>query len=489
MSTQEHERETLGPAGRTRNVDAPVGFASDLTLPVEVPVEAPAGLLDELRSLGRTEDIALAPNGRRIALAGFSEHLIGLIDVDVDVDVSVDVSPATPRAVRIGSVARIRSELLLSPHGVSFVDDEVLLVANRDGVLVAVRMPVSGQGGDVAAESWVVVDRSATVPVSRPGSVTVHSAGGGLCEAVVCDNDTHRLIRYVLDTERDLAVVDAEVLIDGLQIPDGVTVSASGEWLAVSNHESHEVFLYRYDLSLRGGTRQVGVLRGPNYPHGLSFVDDDRHLLVSDAGLPFVYVYSAPDGDWSGTRSPARVVRVMSDVVFNSGRYNPTEGGPKGLTLVPGAAMVAVTSEWQSLACFSVADLLGSSAGGQVATPNAASDADLTTRRIVLRAAARLSDAEQALAGSRLEHQWIGQALAHSHAESKARFDDLAASALEVEACRSDLVVAYAQVATSSAAAADLSRQVELLHTSMSWRVTAPLRRVGSVVRAFRRRR
>ena len=224
-----------------------------------------------------------------------------------------------------------------------------------------------------------------------------------------------------------------------------------------------------------------------NFPHGLSFLEGDRHVVVADAGLPFVYVYTAPDGDWSGIRSPAHVARVMSDDVFNSGHYNPSEGGPKGLSVVPGASMVAVTSEWQSLACFSVADLLGSD-GGLAMASSSVSETDVTTRRIVLRASARLSEAEQALAGSRTEHHWMGQALAHSHATSQVRFDDLAACLLELEASRSDLVAARGHAAISSTVAVDLPRQVELLQTSWSWRLTAPLRRLGSAARVFRRR-
>jgi len=225
MSSQEHECEPPGPAGRTRIVNYGSGFVSDVAEPVDVHVDTPVGLFAELRSLGRTEDAAVTPNGRRIALAGFSHQVIGLLDIHVDVDVNVNVngsgSRASTRTIGIGSITRLCSELLISPHGVSFVDDEVLLVANRAGALVALRLPAPGEGGDVAVESWVVADRSATVPLWQPGSVTVRRAGGGLHEAVVCDNDAHRVVRYVLDANRDLAVVDSEVLIEGLSIPMG----------------------------------------------------------------------------------------------------------------------------------------------------------------------------------------------------------------------------------------------------------------------------
>ena len=221
MSSQEHECEPPGPAGRTRIVNYGSGFVSDVAEPVDVHVDTPVGLFAELRSLGRTEDAAVTPNGRRIALAGFSHQVIGLLDIHVDVNVNGSGSRASTRTIGIGSITRLCSELLISPHGVSFVDDEVLLVANRAGALVALRLPAPGEGGDVAVESWVVADRSATVPLWQPGSVTVRRAGGGLHEAVVCDNDAHRVVRYVLDANRDLAVVDSEVLIEGLSIPMG----------------------------------------------------------------------------------------------------------------------------------------------------------------------------------------------------------------------------------------------------------------------------
>ena len=101
-----------------------------------------------------------------------------------------------------------------------------------------------------------------------------------------------------------------------------------------------------------------GILVGPNYPHGLAFAADDRCLLVADAGLPYLHAYEAPDGDWSGRRSPVATTRVMDDDSFNAARYNPQEGGPKGLA-VTAADMVIVTSERQPLGFFALRDIVG----------------------------------------------------------------------------------------------------------------------------------
>ena len=72
------------------------------------------------------------------------------------------------------------------------------------------------------------------------------------------------------------------------------------------------------------------MLHGPNFPHGVRFTSDGRHVLVADAGLPYVYTYAATDGDWRGTRQPLRTTRVMDDDEFLAGKYNPQEGARRG---------------------------------------------------------------------------------------------------------------------------------------------------------------
>jgi hypothetical protein len=97
----------------------------------------------------------------------------------------------------------------------------------------------------------------------------------------------------------------------------------------------------------------VGALLHMSYPHGLAFADDDRMLVVADAGAPFIHVYSREGSpDWSGYRSPLVSIRVMDDETFNRGRSSADEGGPKGLEISSELNVLATTSEHQPLAFF-----------------------------------------------------------------------------------------------------------------------------------------
>ena len=183
---------------------------------------------------------------------------------------------------------RRESESPEVPHGIAFVDETTALIANRGSELMTMSLPP--RGSSPTAESrrpTVVVGADDPVPVRGPGSVAVRVAGG-LCETFVCNNHGHDVTRYVFDMAAGWKVLEREVLIgSGLATPDGIAISASGRWLAISNHDTHEVLVYSYEPGAARPMELAGVLRGANYPHGLEFADDDRVLLLNDAGLPY----------------------------------------------------------------------------------------------------------------------------------------------------------------------------------------------------------
>jgi DNA-binding beta-propeller fold protein YncE len=306
-----------------------------------------------LGELGRTEDLAIDPSGRRIAIAAFELDTVGIVEFEVD---------RAEAVIRLGELRSVVAAGLERPHGLVFVDDTTLLVANREAEVMILELDQQ-QDGAATARSRVVLDHRSLPPVRSPGSLCAQWIGDDLLEVMVCNNYVHDVTRHVLDRSRDWAVVDGELMLRrGLSVPDGIAVEQRGAWVAVSNHLKHQVCLYRYDEKLGPDRDPVGVLKGPNYAHGLAFTADGRHLVVADAGLPYVLSYTAEDGDWSGERLPSRITRIMDDETFNRGRYNPAEGGPKGLVVTPGGAVI-VTSEFQ-LACFDIDDIVGSSARG-----------------------------------------------------------------------------------------------------------------------------
>jgi DNA-binding beta-propeller fold protein YncE len=161
-----------------------------------------------------------------------------------------------------------------------------------------------------------------------------------------------------------------------LALPDGVCVSPDQRWIAVSNHTTHNVLLYENTPGLDARSEPDGILRRAYYPHGLRFSADGRHLFVADAGAPCLHVYASAGGEWRGVRLPLATVRIMDDATFRKGQLDPQQGGPKGMDMDPHANVLVVTSECQPLAFFDVSTLLDHA--------RAAGDSSPETRRLDL---------------------------------------------------------------------------------------------------------
>jgi hypothetical protein len=327
--------------------------------PLALDVDASPAVLDALRRIGRVEDLSFSPDNTRIALACLDRNSVALVDVDIDVDGD------RPR-IAMSEVVEFSSNHFKTPHGVDFLDDERLLVANRYGRLLPFRLPPR----DATAPETVLTpiplppDQGFGL-VRGPGSVIVlrhdERADDGPTEVIVCDNKGSLVTRHTI-REEPLRVVSDEVLVRRLlDFPDSVSVTDDDRWLAVSNHDAHVVMVYERGPSQSADSEPVCILRGTVYPHGLRFSPDGGHLVVADSGRPLVHVYARRDG-WRGVRYPDASVRVMDDDVFALGR-DAESSGPKGMGLDRSGHLLAVTYEKQSLAFFHLCELLDLSDG------------------------------------------------------------------------------------------------------------------------------
>ena len=302
-----------------------------------VSLNAPSDVLTALAGVGRTEDVAFSPDNRRLAIAGFTSDSIALLDLQLRF---------TPEpAVVLTGLTQLRSPGLAYPHGLVFLDDQLLAVANRKGAVVVLPLPMPAVGVESAVIEPVMVIGGNDTAIESPGSLAVVRLGPELCELLVCNNYVHHVTRHVVDT-RTQRVVSGEVLLAaGLAIPDGIAVSNDHCWLAVSNHSTNSVLVFRNSADLGPSSHAVGELHGVAYPHGLRFTADDAHLIVAAAGAPHVVVFERGDDEWVGNRSPVATVRVMDDDTFQRGNANPEEGGPKGLDIDRTGRIMAITSE------------------------------------------------------------------------------------------------------------------------------------------------
>lgn len=321
---------------------------------MRIPFTAGAGVMAALRRVGRTEDVQWSPSGGRIALAGYTTDRVLVFDVQVELcgeRVRVEVSGG----LEAGSAS------FDHPHGLAWIDERTLVVANRYGRISIVELPAGpAPAGPVTLEPVAVVGADTRDLVKYPGSVSAFPIGMGLVELLVCNNHVHQVSRHLVDRRCSYAVRASESLVSaGLQLPDGVAHSRSGRWIAVSNHDRYCTFVYRYDERLHAGSDPDGVLRGTRFPHGVVFTPDERWILAADAGAPVVRAYYSADGNWDGEHEPVSAVQIVSDADYERGRFMPGEGGPKGIDLTPDGTLLVATCDEDRLAFFDMRPVIG----------------------------------------------------------------------------------------------------------------------------------
>ena len=304
-------------------------------------------------SVGRTEDLKFSPDNRLLAITGFNQDSLLILRVNIE-------ASASGISVTADDFMEITSRSLRYPHGLDFIDDETLVVANRGGGLSVLCLPPFESGGRVCkAEVLWQFPGGRLRWMRSPGSVAVRHEDGGLVSLLTCNNYSHRVTRHLLDRARDYRIVRKDVFLRrGLIIPDGIAVSHDGRWLAVSSHGTHDVKLYAVSNTLGPESDPAGTLSGAGYPHGLQFSADDRCLLVADAGSQVVNVYQR-GAEWDGEHRPAHSVEVIDDEAFARGRQNVEEGGPKGLAIDRTGELVAITCEEQPLAFYALHAMTG----------------------------------------------------------------------------------------------------------------------------------
>lgn len=328
-----------------------------MTIP-PVAFRASQAVRAALSAMGRTEDLRFSPDNRLLAIAAFARKRCLLLRIDVE------MRPDGPD-VTIHDFMELRSDGIGEVHGLDFIDDKTLVVANRDGQLAIFALPMesmAGQHREITALRRI--DGKPFCKLRTPGSVVVRRESGGRVSLLVCNNYTHLVTRHVaIRWPGHRTVRNQPLLRNGLDIPDGIAISHDGKWIAVSSHGTRDVKLYRMSSSLGPKSEPVGILQDAGFPHGLRFTRDDRQVLVADAGSPAVHVYECGDG-WTGRRGPVRSVGVLDEETFLRGRASVEEGGPKGLDIDRSNSVVAVTCEEQALAFYPLASIVGKTMSG-----------------------------------------------------------------------------------------------------------------------------
>jgi hypothetical protein len=403
--------------------------------------DAPETVKTLLASLGRCEDVKFSPSARRLAIAAFEQGKIAVLDI------AVAGATGEPKQIGLTDGFALASPHLRYPHGVDFLDEETIVVANRGGDACVFKLPRANGGRECEATPLALI--GAAEFLSTPGSVTAIRESPVRGEILICNNFVHTVTRHAYDLSRGCTIGGSRVLLrKWLAVPDGIAVSENRKWIAVSNHDSGHVFLYENTPALNENSDPDGILRCIAYPHGVRFVADDRFIFAADAGAPYVNVYAGDAANWRGVRNPVLTFRVLDQDLFLRGRVNPMEGGPKGIDLA--GEVMAVASELRELAFFDAVPVLQS-------------------------AAAREAEARAVFTYPEETHRQDAFAVA-DELERLRMFNDAVTRAKQTE-----------QQAAAAAMRADLAElQVASLLDSRSWRATAPLRWVSSGIRKLR---
>jgi DNA-binding beta-propeller fold protein YncE len=275
------------------------------------------------------------------------ENKIAIFDVSI-------VGSGSSNSIALTNVVEISSSHLNQPHGVDFIDDETIVVANREGQPCIFEIP-QGATGRCELEPLAIIRSD---EISSPGSVAVITNGQGPSEALICNNYVHTVTKHRLDAGAAGLARDKILLSKWLDIPDSICVSKDRKWIAVSNHNSHTVFLYENNPMLDASCRPDGILRS-YYPHGVRFTSDGQFVFGASAGSPYINVYDKGTGAWRGVRIPLMSFRVLDKSDFLRGQDGRrADGGAKGIDINDTTNVLVTTCEVQPLAFFDLTAIL-----------------------------------------------------------------------------------------------------------------------------------
>lgn len=312
-----------------------------------IPHTASPAILHALSQIGRTEDVKLSPQNDFLAIADASNDQIVLVYF------AVQTNPEA--SIHISRTLTLKSAHLKYPHGISFLDSKTMVVANRLGDVSAFRVPAGTEHTEVFVEPLFLLSESKQTKIQNPGSVEVYKLSDDTYRMLICNNHLHTVTSHKLKVAEGIAISGHRVVVRRkLIIPDGLAVSPDKRWMAVSNHVTGELMVYRNHFLLNRFTAPAAVMGGMVCPHGVRFSSDGKSLIVADAASAYLHLFEREGEDWQNLSAPTKSVRFLNENQFAEGRTNPEEGGVKGLDMSHDGSLLVTTCEVDTLAFYAM---------------------------------------------------------------------------------------------------------------------------------------
>jgi hypothetical protein len=305
----------------------------------------------------RSEDARFSPSGQLLAVA--VQNAIHLMEI---------APHETP--VRVIRQTELRSPDFAFPHGVEFLSEDVIVVANREAWVTFFRLPASGtwqalmqiEAIHELGCSWFGPKKATRIIETGrkvrcgPGSVRRHGD-----HLFICANNANTVTKHAFTMRAgEITTGEASLLLQtGLNILDGITISRDGRWIALADAGNNRVVVCHADTGA-----EASVIRDPRLhsPHGLCFDPTGRILYVSDAGEPLLHVFASPNGHWNTSMgSSAFSLAGIGDEPFWKTKLSVPEefrslvGGLKGLDLHPSGHLLVGSCLNQPSAFFDAA--------------------------------------------------------------------------------------------------------------------------------------
>lgn len=314
----------------------------------------------------RTEDVKFSPSGTLIAIAA-TDGCILICRVNLGA-----------RPISIELLTEIRSQSLAITHGVDFLNEETIVVANRDANLAFFSLKdISEFGNQQTIEPIYEIrspffGRAGTRRLLRdrpiycgPGSVRCSQG-----TFFVCCNFKNTVSAHGYQLSKGILTVDSGRIIaqDGIEISDGVAISRDTKLLAASDHDHHRIIVYRRNLfqdERLSSDSKFSVVCTLNdtrllYPHGLCFDKDGSTIFVADAGSSHLYIFRTNDEWNSNMETCSTTIDAVDMEAFAKSQMavpesvRMLEGGAKGIDIDPSGRYIVTTCRNQIIRFFGV---------------------------------------------------------------------------------------------------------------------------------------